>query len=140
MQPDGRARSRLEFLRPANVVDVCVRHHDAGDSELVALEHREDVIGLVARVDDQRLAGLLVAQNRAVACQQPHRQDLMNHILSVSLQGVTGHGRRDYRTRSEAPSGPGALFSRRRGWGQAAYASCRISLMREVMIGREYPG
>ena len=49
----------------------------------MARENRQDAVDVVARIDDHGFAGLLVAENRAVALQHAHRQDLVDHIPIV---------------------------------------------------------
>ncbi len=44
-----------------------------------------DVRDIIAWIDDDGLAGLLVAENRAVALQHPNRQNLVNHTHDCIL-------------------------------------------------------
>jgi hypothetical protein len=76
---DRRAGGRVQLVRAADVVDVRVRDHDGFHVQAVARQDALDLRQVVARIDHQRVARLLVAENGAVALQHAHRQDLMHH-------------------------------------------------------------
>ena len=76
---DRRAGGYVQLVRAADVVDVRVRDHDGFHVQAVARHDALDLLQVVARIDHQGVAGLLVAENGAVALQHAHRQDLMHH-------------------------------------------------------------
>jgi hypothetical protein len=49
----------------------------------VAVEQSGYVCNIIAWIDHNSLAGMLVAENRAITMQHAHRQDLVNHIPIV---------------------------------------------------------
>ena len=76
---DGRAGEGLEARGPGDVIDVRVGDEDLLDGEIVALEEGEDARNLVAGIDDDGLAGGLVAEDGAVALQRADGEDLVDH-------------------------------------------------------------
>ena len=58
----------------------------------VPVQHFGNVRDIIARIDDDGLAGLLVAENRAVALQHADRKNLVNHTTIV--YSGCGWGRR----------------------------------------------
>ena len=86
----GRAGKRLEFGRAPDVVDMGVGDHDGLHREPVPVEKRGDVRDIIARIDNDGLAGLLVSKNRAVALQHAHRKNLVNHIPIVYSGCILG--------------------------------------------------
>src|SRR5689334_4129305 len=64
---------------------MCVRDDNLLNLKTVLLDQRQDVVDLVARIDDDRFAGRFVTDDRAIALQWAYRQDLVNHgaILST---------------------------------------------------------
>jgi hypothetical protein len=76
---DGSAGGLLELLRAADVIDMRVGDHDGGDLETMAGEDFENARDFVAGVDDHGLAGLLIAEDGAVALQRADGQNLVDH-------------------------------------------------------------
>ncbi len=76
---NGRARDPLEFLRAADVIDMRVGDYDGRHFQVVARENFENARDFVAGVDDHGFAGLLVAEDRAVALQRADGQNFVNH-------------------------------------------------------------
>ena len=76
---DRRAGQRFELGRAADVIDVGVRNDDRLDLELAAVEDLDDRSNVVTGIDDNRLAGSLVAKNGAVALEHANADDLVNH-------------------------------------------------------------
>ena len=56
--------------------------------QLVAFQNRENVVDIVARVDHDGLARLLVAKDRAIALQHAHGQDFVDHMLRSVIFGL----------------------------------------------------
>jgi hypothetical protein len=57
---------------------------DLLDLQVMLAEEREDVVNVIAGVDDHRFARSLVANNRAVALQRPDGKDFVNHASIVT--------------------------------------------------------
>ena len=116
----GRAGERLQLGRAADVVDMGVGDHDGLDREPVPVEDRGDVRNIIAWIDDNSLAGLLVAENRAVALQHADRKNLVNHnhdcILGVGMQ--TGYNPMGYK-----PFGAILVAARQKVLSKSAFAA-----------------
>jgi hypothetical protein len=78
VQEHRRAGRVLHRLRGAEVIEVRVGVQDGGGPEPVPRERRENPVRLAARIHDDRLAGLLVAEDRAVAL-KAHRETFEDH-------------------------------------------------------------
>ena len=76
---DGRAGEGLEAGCTGDVVDVSVGDEDLLDGEIVSLEEGEDAQNLGSGIDDDGLAGGLVAEDGAVALQRANGKDLVDH-------------------------------------------------------------
>ena len=66
-------------MSAANVIDVRVRDDDGFDGEPVALHDFENLGNVVAGIDHDSVARLLVAEDGAVAFEHAHTQDLVDH-------------------------------------------------------------
>jgi hypothetical protein len=80
---DGGAGDGLQFCRAADVVDVGVRDHNRLHLQGMAGEDRQDLVDVIARVDNDGFVRLLVAENRAVALQHAHGNDFVNHSSNI---------------------------------------------------------
>ena len=79
VEKDGRAGEALELERAADVVDVGVGDEDLLEVEAEAGEAAMDAGDLVAGIDDDGLAGCLVAEDGAVAVQRADGKGLEDH-------------------------------------------------------------
>ncbi len=66
----------------AYMIDMSVRADDGADFEIMAADNFEDTFDFVAGIDHDCVARRRIAQNRAVALQQPDRQHLVNQFSS----------------------------------------------------------
>jgi len=64
------------------VVEVAVGVEEGLDLEV--LDAGEDLVGVVARIDDHRLAGRLIGEDVAVAAQGADRDGLVDQALGAS--------------------------------------------------------
>ena len=85
---DRRAGGRLQLVRAADVIDVRVRDDDGFHAQPVPRENLEDLGDVVAGIDHDGLARLLVAEDRAVALQHANRQNLVNHQAELYTQSI----------------------------------------------------
>src|SRR5207302_11185861 len=76
---NGCARSSLKFHSSADMVDVGVSYYDLRQLQMMLTHDVQDLIDLVARIDDHSFMGLLIADDRAIALQLANRKDLMKH-------------------------------------------------------------
>src|SRR5271165_678056 len=79
IEQDGRARQPLELERAAYMVDVGVSHENLLQSEAQIAQATMNAANLVAWIDHDGLAGLLVAQNGAIALQRADMKRLNDH-------------------------------------------------------------
>ena len=82
MQIDGRAGRFVHAAQSDDVIDVRVRHHDGRDLQMMPLDHFQDSRRIVARIDDDRFAGLRIADDVAIALQHADRKNFVNQFLS----------------------------------------------------------
>jgi hypothetical protein len=66
-----------------------------GNDNLLQLELRlsqdlQDILDLIAGIDDHGFAGLLIADDRAVALQRPDWEDSVEHIFSEIPSATEG--------------------------------------------------
>jgi hypothetical protein len=61
------------------VIDVGVRHHDLFDGQMVFSHQSENVLNVIAWIDDDCFSCGLVPHNRAVALQWADGNDVVNH-------------------------------------------------------------
>ena len=83
VEQDGGAGRGSEFHGSADVVDVGVGDDDLFDLEIVFADQGQDVIDVVAGVDDHGFVGGLVADDRAVALQRADGEDFVDHAFIV---------------------------------------------------------
>ena len=76
---DGRAGELFEAGGAGDVVDVGVGDEYLLDGEVVTVQDRHDARYVVARIDDDSLAGGLVTEDGAVALQHADGQDFVDH-------------------------------------------------------------
>ena len=82
---DGGAGEAFELQGSGDVVDVGVGDDDLLDGEVVLREFGDDAADVVAGIDDDGLAGGLVAEDGAVALERADDEDLVDHGLRVRL-------------------------------------------------------
>ena len=84
VEQDGRAGGGAEFHGSADVVDVSVGDDDLFDLEIMLADQGEDVIDIIARIDDHSFVSDLVADDRAVALQRADGEDFVDHAFIVA--------------------------------------------------------
>jgi phosphatidylglycerophosphate synthase len=89
VQSDRHVERFLRRAYPGDVVDVRVREEDVFHREPVAIDRGEQFADLVARIDDDGLACILAADNKAVFEERWGSGDLENGAVSH----LTGHFR-----------------------------------------------
>ena len=72
----------LQFANPADVVDMRVRADDLLCRQAVLCKSRQNFLGIVAGVNDDGFARLLVAQYRAVTLKPSDRKCFDDHNLN----------------------------------------------------------
>lgn len=87
MEADRCARGFLNRARGGDVVEVRVGVEQCHGRELRRFEDAQDALGLVARIDDDRLARDRVREDRAVALERP---DGKRFDQGLGAQGFTG--------------------------------------------------
>ncbi len=92
VEEDGRARQALEAERASHVVNVGVGDENLLEGEAKFSEAAMNAADLVAGVDDDGFAGLLVAEQGAVAGQHAYGKGFEDHGLIVEgfVRGGTG--------------------------------------------------
>ncbi len=75
-----RAGGGFELRGAADVIDMGVGDDDRLHAQRMLLQNRENVVDVVAGVDHQRFARLLVAEDRAIALQHANGQDFVDHM------------------------------------------------------------
>jgi len=83
VEQDGRAGGGTEFHGSADVVNVGVGNDDLLDLEIVLADEGEDVVDVVAGINDHGLARGLVADDGTVARERADGQDLVDHLSIV---------------------------------------------------------
>ena len=66
MQPDRHAERLLRGRDAGDVIEMGVGQQDVADREPVLLDRRQELVDLVAGVDDDALAGVLAADDESV--------------------------------------------------------------------------
>jgi hypothetical protein len=84
VEQDGRSGGGAQLHRASHVIDVGVGDDDLLDLQVVLAEEREDVLNVVAGVDDHGFASRFVADDRAVALQRPTGKDFVDHASIVN--------------------------------------------------------
>jgi hypothetical protein len=72
----------LEVVDCTNVIDVGVSAQDLPRLEVMLLEDFDDLHRILAGIDDDRFAGFLVAENRAIALEHPDGKCFEDHRTS----------------------------------------------------------
>jgi hypothetical protein len=67
------------------MIDVGVRDDDLLDLQVMLADEREDVLNVIARIDDHGFAGGLVADDRAVALERSDGKDFVDHAFIVTI-------------------------------------------------------
>ena len=81
MDQHRRARYAVKSGKPSHVIDVRVRADDCAHLEPVAANDRHDALDLVAGIDNDRITGSPVTENRAIALQQANGNYFVNEIF-----------------------------------------------------------
>ncbi len=84
VEQDRRSRGRAQFHRTAHMIDMGMGDDDVLDLQVMLAKQCEDVVNVVAGVDDHRFPSGLIANNRAIAVQRADREDLMDHAFIVA--------------------------------------------------------
>jgi hypothetical protein len=84
---DGRSGQALEFERTAYVVNMSVGDEDLLELEAQVCQTPLDSSDFLARIDDDGLAGLLVAENGAVALKRANGEGLDDHAVILLRTG-----------------------------------------------------
>ncbi len=77
------ACTSLQLLGSGNVVDMGMRNNNLLHRQAMPSKHRHNRRNIVSGIDNNRLTRRLVAQNGAVALEQPDRKNLVDHALRV---------------------------------------------------------
>ena len=77
-----RAGGGFELGGASDMVDMRVRDHDRLHGQRVLLQHGENLLDLVARIDHDGFARLLVAEDGAIALEHAYGQDFVNHVVN----------------------------------------------------------
>src|SRR6202158_3487738 len=85
IEQDWSARLRAQFHGSAYVVDVGVGDDDLLYYEVVLADDGENILNIVARIDDHGFVRGLIADDGAVTLQWADGQDLVDHSVSFSL-------------------------------------------------------
>src|SRR5262245_8274129 len=95
-----------------------VRDHDRLHSQSMPFEHTRNAIDLVPRIDHDRLMRSVIAKDRAVALQNPYRQDFVDHepafrafMIAEFSASTTGAAARNRRINSGRSLGVVAIFT-----------------------------
>ena len=75
----GGAEAFLQILNGTDVIDVRMRANDLLCAQAVLFQPREDFRGIIAGIDDDRLARVLITKDGAVTAQQSDRKGFDNH-------------------------------------------------------------
>jgi hypothetical protein len=67
------------------MIDMCMRRYYGADGKTVPLQHRENALGFVTRIDDDRIFTRLVAYDDAVALQRPDGEVLYDQDVVTFL-------------------------------------------------------
>ena len=91
IEQDWCARLRAQLHRSAYVIDVGMGDDDLLHIKLVLADDGENVLNIVARIDDHGFVRGLVADDRAVTLQRADRQDLVDHSLIFAQAEAIHH-------------------------------------------------
>ena len=79
MKVDRRTQRILRGRDPGDVIDVGMREQDVPDVELVCLDRGQQLIDLVAGIDQHAGPGALAPHHESVLEERRHRPDIQNH-------------------------------------------------------------
>ena len=79
VEEDGGASDLFEAVGSGDVIDVGVGDEDLFDGELVPGKEEKDAGDVVAGVDKDRFAGVLIAEDGAVALKRTYRDGFKDH-------------------------------------------------------------
>ena len=85
VEQDGRAGGLSQLGRAADMINMCVGYDDLFHRKLVPLHDGKHARDVIARINDNRLARALIANDRAVALQRPNGNDLVDHESSLQF-------------------------------------------------------
>jgi hypothetical protein len=66
------------------MIDVGMGDHDLLDLQVMLADEPEDVLNVIAGIDDHRFASGFIADDRAVALQRPDGEDFVDHASIVA--------------------------------------------------------
>lgn len=72
------------------MIDMTMSNHDRLHAKLVALQNGDNLADVVTRIDHDRFARLLIAEDRAIALQRSHRQNFVDHNTDCNGGTVRG--------------------------------------------------
>src|ERR1700691_4629372 len=84
VEQDWGAGGCAQFHRASHVIDVGVGDDDLLDLQVMLAKEREDVLNVIAGVNDHGLARSFVADDRTVALQLPDGKDFVDHASIVA--------------------------------------------------------
>jgi hypothetical protein len=80
----NRRPGRLLQLRgAADVIDMRMRDDNRFHLKIMPPQYLQNIFDLIARIDDHRLARLLIPENRAITLQRTDGQDLVDHSYTL---------------------------------------------------------
>ena len=79
MQIDRHAERALGFGDARHVIDVRVRQQDVRDLQLLRANEVQQLLDLVARIDEHGLAGALAADDVAILEERPDGRAFQDH-------------------------------------------------------------
>ena len=82
MHHHRRAGGLLQFLQPANVIDVGVRADDSAHCQRVFPQDVQHAFHLIARIEHQSLVRFWIAKNVAITLQRADRKDFVNELFA----------------------------------------------------------
>src|SRR5258708_10544525 len=91
IEQDWGARLRAQLHRSAYVIDVGVGYDDLLYYQVVLADDGENILNIVARIDDHGFVRGLVADDRAVTLQRADGKDLVDHSLIFARAEAIHH-------------------------------------------------
>ena len=88
MEIDGRVERVLRGVDAADVIEMRVGEQDVLDHDVAVADSREDLVDLVAGIDDDRLPGALAADDEPVLVERRDRSDFEDHSLTIVVDGA----------------------------------------------------
>ena len=80
MNGGGYGQAFLQFVNAAYMVDVRVRADELRRFQFVLFETSKDFLRVISGIDDDGFAGLLIAEDRAVAFDGTNLKRFNNHL------------------------------------------------------------